>query len=154
MNTEIIPDKFFSVDGVDYIIPDPERPFAEWTNDESTSSFIPPAHLRCIRKGNAIGPLPASSSSAEPGHTSEWRYTLPPNPVVFTPPRVAESLPLSPLPATASCPSSSFRAVPPVAPAGFSIAVPRDFDDLFRAPTNGTTIVPAYLELRLPLTDL
>ena len=69
VNTKIIPDKFFSVDGggVDYIIPNPENPLADWDHDERTSSLIPPAHLRCIRKGTtATGSLPASSS-AEPG---------------------------------------------------------------------------------------
>lgn len=52
-------------------------------------------------------------------------------------PRAAE-----PLPAAASSPAiiaPAFGAAFPVVPAEIGIAVPGDYNDLFRAPTNGTT---------------
>ncbi len=42
----------------------------------------------------------------------------------------------------------------PVLPTDLDGAAPGDFGDLFRGPTNGTPIVPAYLELSFPSAAL
>ena len=101
------------------------------------------------------GSLPSSSlptsSSAEPALTGEWRYTLPPNPVVSTP-RVAEPLPGAPLPVGFAPALAATN--PPVVPGDLGVVAPGDVGDLFHGPTNGTTIVPAYLELSFPSANL
>ena len=80
-----------------------------------------------------------TSSSADPPLTGEWRYTLPPNPVVSTPrviaPIVAANAPVLPTDVDGG-------------------AQEGDFGDLFRGPHNGNTIVPAYLELSFPSAAL
>ena len=126
--------------GEEFLVPDPDHPFATWAPAvDSSSSLIPPIHLRGTRSNFRTAASMSTSSSAEPPLTGEWRYTLPPNPVVSTPqaaiaPVVAANVPILP------------TAVDGVAPG--------DFGDLFRGPTNGTTIVPAYLELSFPSVAL
>ena len=120
------------------MIPDPERPFSQWIADagcSSSTSMIPSMHR--FRGSVPSSSLP-SSSSAEPALSGEWRYTLPPNPVVSTP---RASGPLPDVPPPVGIAPALVAANPPVVPADF---------DLFPGPTNGTTIVPAYLELVFP----
>ena len=139
LDVDLPPERFFTVDGEQYIIPDPERPFSQWITDagnsSSSTSMIP--SVRRFRGSVPSSSLP-SSSSAEPALSGEWRYTLPPNPVVSTP-QAAAPLPDAPPPV----------GIAPAFVAANPPGVPADFD-LFPGPTNGTTIVPAYLELVFP----
>ena len=148
LDVDLPPERFFIVNGEQYLVPDPDRPFGHWAaggiENSSSTSVIPPVRRIFPR---TTGSLPSSSlptsSSAEPALSGEWRYTLPPNPVVFTPPRAAVPLPVAP-PPVGSAPVLA-AADPPVVPVDF---------DLFRGPTNGSTVVPAYLELVFPSPNL
>ena len=132
--------------GEEFLVPDPAHPFATWAPvADHSSPLTPPVHLRGNRQSlRATASMP-TSSSADPPLTGEWRYTLPPNPVVPTPraiaPIVAANIPVLPTNIT-------------VLPTDLDGAAQGDFGDLFRGPHNGNTIVPAYLELSFPSAAL
>ena len=152
LDADLPPERFFDVNGELYVLPDPDRPFSQWIADagaSSSTSMIP--SVRRVRGSMPSSSVP-SSSSAEPTLSGEWRYTIPPNPVVSTSCAAAPAVPVVP-PLVGIAPGLAGANLP-AAPVDVDAVAPGDFGELFCGPTNGTAIVPAHLELNFPSTNM